>query len=538
MKRRLQQTVLAGFEVPAGDDVEIPLNHLCITGQTQNSGKTTTLEALVKRSGLKAIAFRTKRGEQAFGGAREIDPYFSDAGDWQFVSSILEASRREKLKFERSWIIKASRGARTLAEVHRNVQRELKTARGISEGVYTVLDAYLDVVVPQIAGLTLASTVDLAPGLNVMDLTAHTIEMQALVMRSVLEWVHEREEGVVTIIPEAWEFIPQNRGSPVKLSIERLIRKGAGLGNYVWLDSQDLGGIHKDIVRSCPVMLFGVQREANEIKRNLANIPADMRKPPAAEIARLGIGEFYVCHGKQTVKTYIWPAWMTEANARAIAHGQLSIDEVATRAWTKFANTPRSSEEKESRGRSSPAAPQPYLPNEDDEMSKEDVQAIRSDIGTLTKSIGDLVNTMKRPAAAASSPAAAAASNGQVDQEQLYNYVRDRLQEEAPRLLSVAAAVPELRVTEELKTIEASTSGKGALLGRLAILIADGFFDTPQSDQAIRDELKRYGLVAQKSFANVTYSGNKNDLVKWGFLFVEDGNYQANPRMKKHIKRV
>jgi monomeric isocitrate dehydrogenase len=90
----------------------------------------------------------------------------------------------------------------------------------------------------------------------------------------------------------------------------------------------------------------------------------------------------------------------------------------------------------------------------------------------------------------------------------LYSYIRGRLQDEAPRLLNVAAAVPELRVTEELKTIEASTSGKGSLLGRIALMIADGWFDEGKSDQQVRDELKRFGLVAQKTYANVTYAMN------------------------------
>lgn len=35
-----------GYEIPTGELVEIPLKHLAVTGQTQESGKTTTLEAV------------------------------------------------------------------------------------------------------------------------------------------------------------------------------------------------------------------------------------------------------------------------------------------------------------------------------------------------------------------------------------------------------------------------------------------------------------------------------------------------------------
>ena len=87
-------------------------------------------------------------------------------------------------------------------------------AKGLSADVYMTLDHYLDIVIPQIDRLPYTSTLTLAPGLNVMDLSAYTTELQSLVIRSVIEWVYEHGSNVLVIIPEAWEFIPQNRGSP------------------------------------------------------------------------------------------------------------------------------------------------------------------------------------------------------------------------------------------------------------------------------------------------------------------------------------
>ena len=106
-----------------------------------------------------------------------------------------------------------------------------------------------------------------------MDLSAYTTELQALVIRSVIEWVYEHGDDVLVIIPEAWEFIPQNRGSPVLLACEQLIRKGGAGGNFVWLDSQDIAGVHKNVLRQVGVWILGVQREANEVKRTLAAHP-------------------------------------------------------------------------------------------------------------------------------------------------------------------------------------------------------------------------------------------------------------------------
>jgi hypothetical protein len=63
-------TVPLGFVVGSGDAVAIPIRHMCVTGQTQEAGKTTTLEALIGRSQLRALTFVTKRGEGAFASRR------------------------------------------------------------------------------------------------------------------------------------------------------------------------------------------------------------------------------------------------------------------------------------------------------------------------------------------------------------------------------------------------------------------------------------------------------------------------------------
>lgn len=137
-------TVRFGYELGTGEPVSVPINHMVITGQTQMAGKTTALEALVARSKVQAVAFITKRGEGSFTDARIIRPYFR----------------------EQAWIIRASKGARTLADVHRNVKKAMEKAKGLSADVYLTLDAYLEAVVPQISRVQWAQTVDLAPGVS------------------------------------------------------------------------------------------------------------------------------------------------------------------------------------------------------------------------------------------------------------------------------------------------------------------------------------------------------------------------------------
>lgn len=493
----MKNTVHLGFEVGTGEPVAIPVRHMVVTGQTQEAGKTTTLEALISRAELPAVAFVTKRGERSFADGRRIPPYFRERADWQFVASVLEATMRERLKFERAWIMRASKGARTLADVHRNVRKLMEEAKGLSADVYLTLDAYLEIVVPRVASVRFASTLDLLPGLNVLDLSDRDRfppEIQALVMRSALEWVYERSDGSITIIPEAWEFLPQGRGSPVKLSAIELIRKGAGLRNYVWLDSQDIGGIDKEMLRSCPVWLLGVQRETNEIKRVLENIPAGIAKPKPSDVATLQKGQFFACFGERVVKTYVQPAWMIQAEAVGIARGTIKVEQAASR------------------------------PPEEPMASETD------------KKLDALIALMSQQVAA---PAAvpvthtAVATGGALpsgDEEALYQRFKARLMKEAPALLRVLATVPEIEIQESRETIE--IDGK-SVRGALAKLIARGFFDSLKNGNQAFNELQRIGISVSKP--NAYKECDK--LTSMGFLTKEDGGYLAVENMKANISK-
>src|SRR3990167_7185891 len=88
-----------------------------------------------------------------------------------------------------------------------------------------------------------------------------------------------------------------------------------------------MAGVDKVILRGCAVWLIGVQREANEIKRNLSNIPADIKRPKPVDITALERGQFFACFGKETIKTYVQPSWMAIVDAKSIALGSISIGE-------------------------------------------------------------------------------------------------------------------------------------------------------------------------------------------------------------------
>ena len=350
----LHSEIHVGYEIGTGRAVAIPLRHLAVTGQTQESGKTTTLEGLISRSGARAIAYVTKRGESSFHVANPIPPYFQERADWQFVQSLLEAAMSTKMDFKQPWIMRVSDGAKTLEDVRANLRRFIhgvadtrpastkkkksddepkkrwlqKPATGLSADVYYVLDKYFDDVMPQIQNLPYSTSLELAPGLNVMDLRDYDFAVQALVVRSVTDRIRQHEEKTVNIIPEAWKFAPKQRGSPVRLAAEEYVRESAAMKNFLWVDSQDLAGVADVIMRQVGVWIFGVQRAKHEIERALDHMPEGLpsRRPRPADIATLGKGQFYVCFGREMYKVYVQPAWMAAAHAEAIARGEEDVE--------------------------------------------------------------------------------------------------------------------------------------------------------------------------------------------------------------------
>lgn len=523
-----------GFEVGTGDPVEIPLLNLAVTGQTQRSGKTTTLEALVRRSGATALTFVTKRGESAFTDARRIQPYFRDRADWQFVTSIIDATLQEKNKFLRPWIMKICRTTRSLADVQAAVRLALTKATGINEGVYTQLDAYLDLIVPTIARIPFSESLSLGEGLNVMDVSAFQTPMQMLFIQSAIDWINENESGVIVVIPEAWEMVPEGKGSPVKNSARTLVRKGSGIGNHVWVDSQDMAGVDKELLRGCPVWLIGVQREANEIKRNLSNIPGGLRKPKAEAVALLEKGQFYACWEKHTVKTYVQPIWMDDQEAYEIALGGVQKSRPPVKAITEEP-TVNETEAQRLREENAELLRKVKLLSDTVEQLTRKGQAESSN----AQAVEDVSRSGHRHRGdAGSTPALASSSNGHqaplgsavdLDIDYIYSIVKERLASEAPGILRVLTIKPEMEVRVERKTVEVDGATPK---GRIARLLSRGWFDEAKTQGATRSELARTGKDVNSGTISVTFSG----LVADGFLTSESGGtYRAVPEMKVRV---
>lgn len=325
--------ILLGFEVGTGNEVHMENHHTVVTGMTQLSGKTTTLEALVDRGKVKAIAFLTKRGESGFRGQQELPAYFKEQRkgrliDWQYVEAILEATMGERMKFERSWIIKVCKGAGSLEEVYQNIKKEQSkpNVRGLDESIYTNLGAYFEIILPEIAKYQFADKIKLSKGFNVMNLIGVSDEMQQLIIESTLSYVLQKERDTVVIIPEAHKFIPQGKKTPVKATALRLIREGAAINNYLWIDTQETTSVDKAVLKQCSNWIMGYQQERNEVANVRENI--GRRKIKEEDIMNLKIGHFIASLQQKIYHVYVLPAGITEDIGRSVAKGTMTVQEV------------------------------------------------------------------------------------------------------------------------------------------------------------------------------------------------------------------
>jgi hypothetical protein len=323
--------ILIGYEIKTAKPVKIKQSHLIVTGITQLSGKTTTLETLIKRSGCKAIVFKTKIGERSFAEGTETVPFFRDRSDYDFVKSLIEAYAREKLFIEKGTLMRLCKGSCSLVEIKKRVDDVLAEGKlkGLKEEIHTRLQHYLENLIPQIQYSNLSRVLHIYDGLNIMNLERFTEPAQSLIIQSVAEEVLANMRGVILVIPEAWKFIPQKYNNPCKRSVESFIRQGATNENYVWIDSQDMSGVDKIPLKQISTWILGYQSERNEVKHTLDQIALPARlKPKVDEIMKLKKGHFIISSYEGVKKVYVQPHWLDKETAIEIAKGDKSVDEL------------------------------------------------------------------------------------------------------------------------------------------------------------------------------------------------------------------
>ncbi|HXP23451.1 MAG TPA: hypothetical protein VN807_04900, partial [Candidatus Sulfotelmatobacter sp.] len=401
-------------------------------------------------------------------------------------------------------------------------------------------------------------------------------------------------EDTINVIPEAWKFAPKQKGSPVRQSAEEMIREGAAMKNFLWIDSQDLAGVADVLMRQVGVWLFGVQRAKHEIERALDHMPEGLpaRRPRPQDIATLSKGQFYVCFGREMHKVYVQPAWMTAAHAEAIARGEEEVTS-AHEILNEFDNDMRRSEAVRTKNQAftpggyadgdatqvAAAASSSRRVNHSPEHEStarlaveteegtgsrvEDTDSLESDEETMWKErfeelkkqfvlldehdrkiSEELIKLrqslgMNKGEHTESEDHLIAGEMGEflkrfpaASYESMYQYVRKRIYEDPNLCLETYS--PELRVKIERPVVTADTK---TLFGRMAQLVSEGFFNEVQGSRIATAEAVRRGWCHPKTpFMRVQDPLDK--LTAMGFLTREAEGYKAVAGVKIKVEEA
>lgn len=316
-----------GFEKGSEKPVDVPLMHTVFCSITR-AGKSETVKGLISRSeDTRFLIFDVKRPRDYAGMGVEIPIYVQEKTDPLMLKRLLESQSHLALKFEFPELIKVCKHEDTYQGILEGVNQGLRAKKHpIVENKLLVLQHLLNKLVKELEKTPIRDKLELKEPINVINLSQVSVELQQLAVYSSLKWVLERERNLVVVLDEAHRFVPQHGSNASKEVVTTFIKEGAAKGLWTWLIDQTITGVDKQVLKQCWIWILGKQRELNEAKRTLNQIPF---KTPLTDkdIMRLAVGHFIVCTDQFAKITYVQPSWLPEDVAVKVARGQIPVEQ-------------------------------------------------------------------------------------------------------------------------------------------------------------------------------------------------------------------
>jgi len=317
-----------GFEKGKAEPVNVNISHTVVAGITR-SGKSETVKALISRAeDSRFLIFDVKRPRDYSDVGIEIPIFVEEKTDPLMLKRLLESQSHLALKFEFPELIKVCKREDTFNGILRAVNEGLKSkVHPIVENKLLVLQHLLTKLVRELEKTSISDKLVLKDRINVIDLSDVSLELQQLAVHSTFKWILEKERDLIVVLDEAHRFVPQTGSNASKETVTTFIKEGGAKGLWLWLVDQTITGIDKQVLKQCWIWILGKQREVNEAKRTMDQIPFKTGLNEKS-IMRLKIGEFVVCTEDGAKVTYVQPRWLRKTVARNVALGKLSVKNV------------------------------------------------------------------------------------------------------------------------------------------------------------------------------------------------------------------
>lgn len=298
-----------------GSQVFIEPFHTLLAGQTNLSGKTSTIIALAGEAvklGYTLILFDTKPTMREFENFHDIPVCYQVTTDPLVLIGLLEAKRKAKLSPLYATLGRITERAKSLKDIIANAEEMEKISKSgfIKDACYTLADL-LRRIDEEFSQIRYSPELELEQGqINVMPINKMSSEAQQLILKTAFEQVltkHNRR--TIVVVDEAFRFFPQDYSSACKKSGQDLITQGARTKCFVWISTQFIAPTDKDPLKACPNKLFGRQDDDTEIQAIQKRIPGG-RSLKADQLMTLKRGEFwYVPIEGKPKKVLVTPPW-------------------------------------------------------------------------------------------------------------------------------------------------------------------------------------------------------------------------------------
>ena len=312
-----------------GLSADIRLLHTIVAAQTRY-GKSTTIRTMMQHipDNYKVVCLDVKDPRDFEGAGTEIPIYIENKTDPLMLKQLLEQESHLWLRREFPELIDLCKEGDTFEKVYERVNKRMtEKAHPVVKDRLKVLQLLLRKLVENMAKTTLSDTLELPAKNNVMNLSKSPSEIKQLSVYSVVKRVLEKHENVVLVIDELPDFAPQQYSTPSKSIIGQAIRKGGAKGIWLWLSGQTMTGVDKQVLKQAMIWILGHQREINEAKRTLDQIPFKTGLD-VKDIMTLPVGSFVVCTDEGAYITYVQPEGVEDEIARKVSLGEVSVNEV------------------------------------------------------------------------------------------------------------------------------------------------------------------------------------------------------------------
>lgn len=525
--------VLFGYN-KKGEPVYVPLQMAGISGINE-SGKTQVAMTLAKRfaeAGVKILILDVKgiqRDYENFGDA-EIPIYISRGTAPETLQRLLEQTAEGDQSFSREFdsillaYQKCPDNDRTPLRMEKILQEwvddyeswQEKRKAGQKAGQYPrhPLDAKADRKVlyflkqlnKELEKIKPVDYLELPGTINVMDLHGLSREYQQLPIESLFRYLEKNVREVAPgflfiIMDEAKRFIPQSAKAAAKQSVINAAKEFRSGGAFLCMIDQTISGVHIETRRQVWDWIMGRQGETVESERVFKEIPEELQNVPGAPVSpsmvkRLDTGWFIVWTRKGVDVAFHAPYWAPPEEARRVALGELTPRGL----WNKYHSR---------------------VSGDDEEVWKEKYEELRRQHDNWVREHGadprkmeelqvDVLERNNRIEQLETGYAALQkTAQEQIDRieslkkdAEFGTKARELFQGLFPRTapnpggLTADDSRPTLDINEHRPPIKADDSTD--LIGKLGILIRDGFFDERQTAPKIVTEFGNRGWSADR----------------------------------------